>query len=290
MRNAECGVRNTLKNILFIVITLWLPVLVHAETAQQPEVLFEPQHPGPGDIMVVTIKNVTGAVEGTFNGRKIYFNPSRESFKSIVGIDLSVVPGKYEMEISAAGNTMRRSVRVVKKKYGLQRLTLPKDMVELSPENEARVEREQHKMSAIWPNESELVWTGNFSNPLEGEIVTQFGVKRIINKIPKNPHSGVDVSGKEGDPVHAPNNAVVVLVDDQFYSGNSVVLDHGQGIYTMFFHLSKILVNPGQKVKKGEVIALVGSTGRSTGAHLHWGARVQGAKVNPLELIKLKLE
>ena len=290
MRNAECGVRNILKNILLIIITLWVPILVHAETAPQPELLFEPNNPGPGDIMVVTIKNITGAVEGTFNGKKVYFNPSRESLKAIVGIDLSVVPGKYEMEISAAGNTMRRSVRVVKKKYGLQRLTLPKDMVELTPENEARVEREQHKMSAIWPNESELVWAGNFSNPLEGEIVTQFGVKRIINKILKNPHSGVDVSGKEGDPVHAPNNGIVTLVDDQFYSGNSVVLDHGQGIYTMFFHLSKILVNAGQKVKKGEVIALVGSTGRSTGAHLHWGARVQGAKVDPLELIKLQLE
>jgi murein DD-endopeptidase MepM/ murein hydrolase activator NlpD len=240
--------------------------------------------------MVVTVKNVAGAVEGTFNGRKVYFNPSRDSLKAIIGIDLSTSPGKYEMEISAGGGSLRRSVQVVKKKYGLQRLTLPKDMVELTPENEARVEREQRKMAAIWPNESELVWAGNFSNPLEGEIVTQFGVKRIINKIPKNPHSGVDVSGEEGDPVHAPNNGFVVLIDDQFYSGNSVVLDHGQGIYTMFFHLSKILVSAGQKVKKGEVIALVGSTGRSTGAHLHWGARVQGAKVDPLELIKLKLE
>lgn len=290
MRNAESEVRNILKNILFIIITLWLPILVHAETAQQPEVLFEPNNPGSGDIMVVTVKNVAGAVEGTFNGKKVYFNPSRESLKAIIGIDLSTPPGKYEMEISAGGGSLRRSVQVVKKKYGLQRLTLPKDMVELTPENEARVEREQHKMAAIWPNESELVWAGNFINPREGEIVTQFGVKRIINKIPKNPHSGVDVSGEEGDPVRAPNNAVVSLIDDQFYSGNSVVLDHGQGIYTMFFHLSKVLVSAGQKVKKGEVIALVGSTGRSTGPHLHWGARVQGAKVDPLELIKLQLE
>jgi murein DD-endopeptidase MepM/ murein hydrolase activator NlpD len=290
MRIAEGGVRNTLKNILFIIITLWLPVLVHAETAQQPEVLFEPNNPGPGDIMVVTVKNVTGMVEGTFNGKKVYFNPSRDSLKAIVGIDLSTPPGKYDIEVSAVGNTLRRTVQVIKKKYGLQRLTLPKDMVELTPENEARVEREQHKMAAIWPNESELVWAGNFINPREGEIVTQFGIKRIINNIRKNPHSGVDVSAAEGDEVRAPNNGVVVLIDDQFYSGNSVVLDHGQGIYTMFFHLSKVLVRPGQKVKKGEVIALVGSTGRSTGAHLHWGARVQGAKVDPLELIKLKLE
>jgi len=290
MRNAECGVRNILRNILLIIITLWLPVLVHAEPAPQPEVLFEPQQPGPGDIMVVTVKNIAGAVEGTFNGKKVYFNPSRDSLKAIVPIDLFTEPGKYPLYIATAGNALHRTVNVVKKKYPTQRLTLPKDMVELSPENEARVEREQKKMATIWPNENARVWSGNFVNPREGEIVTQFGVKRIINKIPKNPHSGVDVSGKEGDPVHAPNNGIVALMDDQFYSGISVVLDHGQGIYTMFFHLSRILVSPGQKVKKGEVIALVGSTGRSTGAHLHWGARVQGAKVDPLELIKLKLE
>jgi len=115
-------------------------------------------------------------------------------------------------------------------------------------------------------------------------------VRRFINNIPKNPHSGVDVTADEGEPVKAPNDGVVILVDDQFYSGNSVVLDHGQGIYTMFFHLSKATVKYGQAVRKGDVIALVGSTGRSTGAHLHWGARVQGAKVDPLELIKLKLD
>ncbi len=90
--------------------------------------------------------------------------------------------------------------------------------------------------------------------------------------------------------MHAPNDGVVVLVDDQFYSGKSVVLDHGQGIYTMFFHLSKINVKYGQAVMKGDVIALVGSTGRATGAHLHWGARIQGARVDPLELIRLKLD
>jgi murein DD-endopeptidase MepM/ murein hydrolase activator NlpD len=98
------------------------------------------------------------------------------------------------------------------------------------------------------------------------------------------------VSADEGAEVYAPNSAVVVLVDNQFFSGNSVVLDHGQGIFTMFFHLSKVLVTEGQQVKKGEVIALVGSTGRSTGPHLHWGVRMQGARVDPLALIKLKLD
>jgi murein DD-endopeptidase MepM/ murein hydrolase activator NlpD len=282
---------NTFKITVIAVLMVCMPYLSYGDDkATSPVLLFEPQQPGPGDIMVITIKNVTGVIEGTFNGKKVYFNPSRDSLKAIVPVDLFTEPGKYPLDIATAGAALHLTVNVVKKKYPTQRLTLPKDMVELSPENEARVEREQKKMAAIWPNENERVWSGNFVNPREGAIVTQFGVKRIINKISKNPHSGVDVSAEEGDPVRAPNDGVVVLIDSQFYSGNSVVLDHGQGIYTMFFHLSKILVSAGQKVKKGEVIALVGSTGRSTGAHLHWGTRVQGARVDPLELIKLNLE
>ena len=110
------------------------------------------------------------------------------------------------------------------------------------------------------------------------------------NGIPKNPHTGVDISADEGREVHAPNDGTVVLAEGLFYSGNSIVLDHGQGIYTMFFHLSTMLAAAGQKVRKGEVIGLVGSTGRSTGAHLHWGVRVQGGRVDPMELIALRLE
>jgi murein DD-endopeptidase MepM/ murein hydrolase activator NlpD len=146
-------------------------------------------------------------------------------------------------------------------------------------------------MAAIWPVDSLRVWKGRFIDPLPGKAVgTPFGVRRIINDIPKNSHSGVDITADEGDPVKAPNDGVVILVDNQFFSGNSVVLDHGQGIYTMFFHLSKATVKYGQAVRKGDVIALVGATGRATGAHLHWGVRVQGAKVDPLELTKLKLD
>jgi murein DD-endopeptidase MepM/ murein hydrolase activator NlpD len=236
---------------------------------------------------------MVGSPEGTFNGKKLYWNPSivsQNSFKAILGIDLFTVPGEYALDIAAGGAVIHRIVTVSKKKYPVQRLKLPKNMVELSPENEARVEREQKKMAAVWPKVSERSWSGDFINPREGKIVTKFGVQRIINKVPKSPHTGVDVSARAGDEVRAPNNGVAVLIDEQFYTGNSIVLDHGQGIHSMFFHLSKILVSPGQKVKKGDVIGLVGSTGRSTGAHLHWGVRIQDARVDPLELIHLKLE
>ena len=288
MRNKKR--RKTLKLMSLVILMVGLSVMAWAETALQPEIVTEPAAPGPGDIMVVTVKNATGTIEGTFNGNKIYFNPSTDSSKAIVAVDYFTEPGKYELVVSAAGVVLKQTVEVVKKEYEVQRLTLPKDMVELSPENEARVEREQKRMSAIWPHENGRTWRGDFINPLEGEIITTFGVRRIINNVPKSPHTGIDVAGEKGDKILAPNSGVVALVDRQFFAGNAVVLDHGQGIYTMFFHLSKVLVKKGQKVRKGDVIALVGATGRATGPHLHWGVRIQGARVDPLELVHLKLE
>ena len=272
-------------------LTAFPELAISADKAAQPQIIVEPKKAGPGDILTVTVKNISGPVEGMFNGKKLYFNEAKSSMKAVLAIDLYAEPGPYKLHIAADGKKISRTVRVSPKKYPVQRLTLPPDLVVLSPENEARVEREQKKMAVLWPVDSLRLWTGDFIDPLPGkEIGTPFGVRRFINKIPKNPHSGVDVSAEMGDPVLAPNDGVVVLVDEQFYSGRSIVIDHGQGIYTMFFHLSKINVVPGQAVMKGDHIGEVGSTGRSSGPHLHWGVRIQGARVDPLELIRLKLE
>jgi len=274
-----------------VVMTVALVCLSSYVVAMEPTIQVSPKKIVPGGLMVITVKNAGSAVEGTFRGKKLHFYDAKGGYKAVAGIDLNTEPGTYRLAMNMNGKALGREIKVEKKKYPIQRLTLPEDMVVLSPENEARTEREQRKMASIWPVDSLRVWNGSFIDPLPGRPVgTVFGVRRFINNIPKNPHSGVDITADEGEPVKAPNDGVVILVDDQFYSGNSVVLDHGQGIYTMFFHLSKATVKYGQAVRKGDVIALVGSTGRSTGAHLHWGARVQGAKVDPLELIKLKLD
>jgi murein DD-endopeptidase MepM/ murein hydrolase activator NlpD len=257
----------------------------------EPSITTSPRKVGPGDIMTVTVKDAQGPMTGTFDGKPLFFNEIAGMQEAVVGIDLGMEPGTYALKVSVDGKEQAREVKVSKKKYPVQRLTLPEDLVTLSPENEARVSREARLLSALWPVDSERFWTGSFIDPLPGkELGTPFGVRRIINKVPKSSHSGVDLTADEGEPVLAPNDGVVVLIDDQFFSGNSVILDHGQGIYTMFFHLSKVEVKYGQAVMKGDVIARVGSTGRSTGPHLHWGVRMQGAKVDPLQLIKLKLD
>lgn len=276
---------------LLLMAVFCLPLVAHGDAEAAPTIMVQPKKIGPGDIVIIRVTNAAGPVEGTFNNKKLYFNTAKNSYKAVLGIDLNTEPGTYPLEVMINGKKLLKNIKIAKKKFPVQRLTLPEDMVVLSPENEARVERDQKKTSVIWPVDSLRIWNGNFINPLPGkEVGTPFGVRRIINHIPKNSHSGVDITADEGEPVHAPNDGVVVLVDDLFYSGNSVVLDHGQGIYTMFFHLSKITVRYGQAVMKGDTIALVGSTGRATGAHLHWGVRMQGAKVDPLKLITLKFE
>jgi murein DD-endopeptidase MepM/ murein hydrolase activator NlpD len=279
-------------SILFVIIlTAAFCGASSAHAAARPGIIVSPKKAGPGDLLLITVKNPGGPVEGTFAGRRLYFNPAGKAMKAIIGVDLSSQPGKYPLELTINGVKHTSKVSIYKKTYPIQRLTLPENRVTLSPENEERVERELKKISMIWPIESLRLWSGNFQDPLPGkEVTTRFGMRRIINNIPKNSHTGVDLAAEEGEPVRAPNDGVVVLAEDQFFSGNSLVLDHGQGIYTMFFHLSKINVRYGQAVRKGDVIGLVGATGRVTGACLHWGARVQGARVDPLELIRLKLE
>ncbi len=283
--------KNAIRSLLCTMVLLTSLTGLSFAGTPRADIILSPKKVGPGDLLLVVVKKAGGPVEGTFNGKTIFFNPSRDSYKAVVGIDLNAKPGTYPLELTINGEALSRAVKIAKKKYPLQRLRLPEDKVTLSPENEARVDREEKVMAQIWPVASARAWNGNFSNPLPGkEITTPFGVRRIINNIPKSPHTGVDLSAEVGEAVRAPNDGVAVLVDDLFFSGNSVVLDHGQGIYTMFFHLSRVNVHAGQPVKKGDVIGLVGSTGRVTGACLHWGARVQGARVDPLELIKLNLK
>ena len=175
-----------MKNILLIIVMLFSPHLVQAKTGVSPAIIIQPNKIGPGDIATVSVKDVAGPVTGTFNGIRLHFNPVKNTFKALLGIDLNTEPGTYPLEVMSNGKKLIKNIKIVKKKYPVQRLTLPEDMVVLSPENEARAERDQKKTAAIWPVDSERFWRGAFINPLPGkEIGTPFGVRRIINKIPK---------------------------------------------------------------------------------------------------------
>ena len=123
--------------------------------------------------------------------------------------------------------------------------------------------------------------------PLQGRITTVFGTGRVLNGKPRSSHSGVDISGEKGKPVKGSNSGRVLLADDFYLSGKTIVVDHGWGVSTIYAHLDRIDVKEGQDVNRGQVLGTVGTTGRSTGPHLHFGALIRGSKVDPLQLIEV---
>ncbi len=223
------------------------------------------------------------------------FNEQDGTYDGLLAIDLETPPSTYEVEVVAKGEGGRLpvgsfSVKVEKVDFGVQRLTLPSAMVDLDKKTLERVHQEEKRLLALFQGfREERLWEGAFIQPVEGELSGAFGFKRIINGQPRSPHTGVDLRAKEGTPVVATNRGIAVLTDFLFFSGKSVILDHGWGIYSMYFHLSEIVVKEGDRVEKGALLGRVGSTGRATGPHLHWGVRMNGARVDPLSLLKIKL-
>ena len=211
----------------------------------------------------------------------------------LIGIDLEQPPGPVIVRAEAEDQSGRplagqRALRVLDAHFPVQRLSVPRSFVELDAATLERVDREKAVLDRLWDVVTpEPLWRGPFRLPLDGAgPALGFGVRRIINGEPRAPHSGVDFPAAAGTPVVAANAGVVALVADHFFAGTSIILDHGLGLYTMYFHLQESLVQPGQRVDAGQVIARAGSTGRATGPHLHWGARLYGARIDPRALLR----
>jgi murein DD-endopeptidase MepM/ murein hydrolase activator NlpD len=219
--------------------------------------------------------------------------PGHHTFQGLLGIDMKTDSGTYELKVIATDTgqellTKILTLHVEKASFITQRLTLPRHMVDLDPKTLERVNREANLMNAILKGyREERLWNGPFVRPVTGDLTTPFGARRILNDQPRNPHTGVDLRAPEGTPVRACNDGLVVLVDELFFNGKSVVLDHGWGMYSMYFHLSEAWVREGETATRGDVIGLAGSTGRASGPHLHWGIKLNGARVDPLSLLKL---
>jgi murein DD-endopeptidase MepM/ murein hydrolase activator NlpD len=180
-------------------------------------------------------------------------------------------------------------IKVVAKKYPTTELKVEDKYVELSTANLARANRESKETEGIYAiTTGEMLWDTPFTVPIPGGAGTNFGHRRVFNGEPRAPHAGADLRAKTGTPVHAANRGRVMLAKNLFFTGNTVILDHGLGIYSLYAHLSRIDVKPGDVVKNGQLVGLAGATGRVTGPHLHWGMRVQGARVDPFSLVDIK--
>ncbi len=282
-----------LRAVVFIFI---IAIIKDHVLADETEVYIHPDTVRQGGILTVDVTgNGIGSVQGLFNGTYINFFRDRDhtTFSALVGVDLSAKPGEYPVDIRIEYTDGRTSehtarIRVVSGEFGLQRLKLPKRMVEPDKNTLERIKRERNTLMRIFGTTTmERFWNGGFIMPVEGPITSEFGLRRIINNTPKARHSGVDIAAPAGRGVIASNRGKVVFTGELFFSGKTIVIDHGLGLYTMYFHLSGIRVKKGEMVEKGRVIGLVGSTGRSSGPHLHWGVRLNMARINPLDLLTL---
>ncbi len=214
--------------------------------------------------------------------------------EAILGVDLEKAPGTYPLVVHAqtAGSkpaTCTLQIPIRAGKFATERLQVGKEFVEPSPEQIQRANEERDKLRAIFDQVTpEKMWDGDFRIPLDGVTTGgNFGKRRVLNGNPGSPHSGVDFPALTGTPIHAAQSGRVALAQELFFSGNTVVVDHGLGIYTFYGHLSEIDVKPGDQLQSGQVLGKVGATGRVTGPHLHWGLTVERARVNPLQLVKL---
>lgn len=203
----------------------------------------------------------------------------------LVGLPVSQPLGKLSVSYSVNNQQQIHSFEVVEKQYTEQHITLKnKEMVNPKPKQLERIRRESKVQKALYQQvlPAQDLRRG-FVLPLQGITTSLFGHRRFFNGEPRNPHSGLDIAADTGTPIIAPADAKVVLVDDLYFNGKTVFLDHGQGLITMYCHMSEHKVAAADTVKQGETIGLVGATGRVTGPHLHWSVSLNGVRVDPLE-------
>ncbi|HSE02724.1 MAG TPA: M23 family metallopeptidase [Methylomirabilota bacterium] len=277
---------------------LWLvlSLILLPAPALALQVRLVPPAPRQGDAVMVFVGGTQGArdVEGSLGAQPLAFFPYGTEFAALAGVDLEAKAGKAPWRVGlvdrdgeprkAAGTVMIKATR-----FPVQRLTLPESMVTLDPETERRAANEAARMRALYDTVTpERLWRGPFTQPVASRKPGDgFGFRRVINGKPRMPHSGIDYSADRGTPVVASNRGRVALLGDFFFAGRLVALDHGLGLYTLYFHLDGVAVSEGQLVERGQTVGTVGTTGRSTGPHLHFGAQLGRARINPPDLYAL---
>lgn len=241
--------------------------------------------PVPGGVAVVPLPfSGKTAPKAKLGGKPVMVVRDGEQWFALVGIALETAPGGLSLDVSQGGSAPQQvKFEVSPKRYPVQALTITNpEMVNPTPAQLRRIEREQLHLDKVvdrWRKTSRpgiaFIWPG------KGPETSPFGVHRVLNGEPRSPHTGVDLGAPAGTPVHAPANAVVADVGHYYFCGKTLTLDMGEGLYSIYCHLSRITVRPGQRVRQGQMVGRIGATGRTTGPNLHWTVKLNGVAVDP---------
>ncbi|HEY6095286.1 MAG TPA: peptidoglycan DD-metalloendopeptidase family protein [Gallionellaceae bacterium] len=269
------ALRTGLRSSLFI---LALPLLAHASLPQSSSV--------PGGVAVVPLGSAAASAskpQTWLDKQPVLVTSDHDQWYAVVGLPLDMAPGAHELNVRIGKEATTRSFVVHAKRYPEQHIKLKdKSKVELSAADLARAEREIAVIKELKGHWSDAPDTDlAFIVPAEGRLASRFGLRRFFNGEARLPHAGLDMAVNIGTPVKASARGKVLAVDDYFFNGKTVFVDHGNGLITMYCHLSRIDVQAGEAVSKGQRLGLSGKTGRATGPHLHWSVILNGAMVDP---------
>jgi hypothetical protein len=268
------------------------------DSADRLVVAWHPARLRVGDVSWLHLRGASDAavIEGSVDDQPLTFFPYAGGHAALLGLDIDTKPGVkvWRLAVLEPGLEPQRltgKLNVAARKFAVQRLTVPPGMAEPDPETERRAEAEGRQLQMLYRTISpERLWRGAFVHPVAGtEAPTGFGARRVINGKPRAPHGGADYSVARGTPVVAANAGRVALVAEYFFPGRLVAVDHGLGLHTLYFHLDTVAVTEGERVDRGQTLGTVGATGRATGPHLHFGAQIGGARIDPAALLGLRL-
>jgi murein DD-endopeptidase MepM/ murein hydrolase activator NlpD len=243
----------------------------------------------PGELVVLEISGAGPPVRVHAFDRDVpVYAAGERDWRALVGIDLDMKPGTYTVRIDAdqPPRHIVHQLNVQKRVFRTRRLTVDEAFVTPPASEAERIEREARLLEKTWAaSAADRLWAEPFVRPVAEAANSAFGTRSIFNGKPRNPHGGADFLSPAGTPIHAPNAGRVAIARNLYFSGNTVVIDHGAGLFSMLAHLSATEVEEGNRVEPGQVIGRVGATGRVTGPHLHWAVRASGARIDPLSLL-----
>jgi murein DD-endopeptidase MepM/ murein hydrolase activator NlpD len=285
--------------VLLLLVVSQVAFSATQQVALKSQVKWQPPRPVSGSPILFQVSAPAGAQSVSavwMNHEVIFFRAAKTNFwYGLAGVSLETAPGTYDLRLtetladSKSVETLQR-IKISRAVYPKITVKVAKQYTEPSPEQLTEISADKNvKQMAFAAENPQRLWAGQFVAPIQAQVSDVFGTARVFNQQVQSRHQGLDYAAPSGTPVHAVNRGTVIMARPLFFEGNCVVVDHGQGLLSLYLHLSEFKVKEGEEIQTGQVIALSGGTGRASGPHLHLAIRWHGVYLDPRILLKLKL-